>query len=111
VDVTRRMVECRVPAGHVFWSVDDPSTHSVAIDYGRVRCTAADGRHVDVGSGFSLGVMDFWAAQPRSYEARAETEVTGYVVASEDFLVVMEMHLREGLALLRNVAHGVLAND
>jgi CRP-like cAMP-binding protein len=111
VDVARRMVECRVPAGHVFWSVGEPASHSLHVDYGRVRCTAADGMHVDVGSDYDLGVMDFWAAQPRSYEARAATEVVGYFVTAEDFMVVMEMHLREGLALLRRVAHGVLAND
>jgi hypothetical protein len=64
--------------------VDDPSSHSLHIDYGRVRRTAADGRHVDVGSNFDLGAMDIFAAQPRSYEARAETEVIGYVVAEED---------------------------
>ena len=64
-----------------------------------------------MGSDYDLGVMDFWADQPRSYEARAETEVIGYVVSAEDFMIVMEMHLREGLALLRRVAHGVIAND
>jgi len=111
VDLARRMVECRVPAGHLFWSVDDPSGHSLHIDYGRVRCTAADGRHVDVGSNFTLGVMDVWAAQPRSYAARAETDVIGYVVADRDFLIIMEMHVQVGLELLRSLARQMVMND
>jgi CRP-like cAMP-binding protein len=111
VDLARRMVECRVPAGHVFWSVDDPSTHSLHIDYGRVRCTAADGSHMDVGSNFTLGVMDVWAAQPRSYEARAETDVIGYRVSYEDFFVILEMHVQVGLELLRGVARSMIEND
>jgi len=48
---------------------------SITILYGRVRCTAPDGTSVDVGANFSLGVLDVSGSQPRSYEARALTDV------------------------------------
>jgi CRP-like cAMP-binding protein len=111
VDLARRMVEWRVPAGHVFWSVDEPSNFALHVDYGRVRCTAADGSSMDVGSNFTLGVMDSWASTPRSYAARAETDLIGYRIADEDFFSIMEMHNEVGLDMLRNIARDIVDND
>jgi len=111
VDLSRRMVECRFPAGHLLWSVGDPSTHSFHVDYGRVRCTAGDGSTMDVGANFTLGVMDVWASHPRSYAARAETDIIGYRVSYEDFSIILEMHPEVGLELLRGLARGMLEND
>lgn len=104
VDLARSAVEVRVPAGHVFWRVGDPAGGSLQVAYGRIRCTAADGTHVDVGANFTLGVMDFLSRSPRSYEARAETDVIGYRMNGEDLLVILEMHVRVGLELLRTYA-------
>ncbi|AKU97677.1 transcriptional regulator, Crp/Fnr family [Labilithrix luteola] len=111
VDLTRRMKERRVPAGHVFWSAGEPSTFALHVEYGRVRCTAPDGQHVDVGHDFTLGVMDVWSGQPRSYEARAETPIIAYHIDYEDFLVIIEMHVSVGLDMLRGIARQYLATD
>lgn len=111
VDLSRRMVECRFPAGHLFWAVGDPSNYSFHVDYGRVRCTARDGSTMDVGNNFTLGVMDVWASHPRSYEARAETDVIGYRVSYEDFSIILEMHPQVGLELLRTLARVMVEND
>lgn len=111
VDLARRMVEHRIPAGHVLWSVGDPSSYSFHVDYGRVRCTAKDGSHMDVGTNFTLGVMDVWAAGPRSYEARAETDVIGYRVSYEDFSIILQMHPQVGLELLKNLSRVMLEGD
>lgn len=111
VDLARRMTERRVPAGHVFWSAGELSTHALHVEYGRVRCTAPDGQHVDVGHDFTLGVMDVWSGQTRSYEARAETPIIAYHIDYEDFLVITEMHVSVGLDMLRGIARQYLATD
>ncbi len=108
VDLARRMIERRYPAGHVFWSVGDPSTYSFHVDYGRVHCTSGDGSSMEVGSNFTLGVMDLFASTPRSYAARAETDIIGYSIAYEDFSIILEMHPQVGLELLRSFARVLL---
>jgi hypothetical protein len=108
VDLARNMREVRVPAGHVLWSIGDPSTHAFHVDYGRVRCTATDGRHVDVGRGFTIGVLDVWGAEGRVYGARAETDLIGYAVDFENFLALLEAHVEVGLDLLRGFAQSLL---
>jgi CRP-like cAMP-binding protein len=108
VDMARQMVEVRYPAGHLLWSANDFSTHSLTIDYGRVRCTAPDGRHVDVARGFNIGVMDVWGARQRAYDARTETEVIGYRIEFESFLTLLESHVEVGLEVLRGFARDLL---
>ena len=108
IDLARQMNEVRYPAGHLIWSAGDYSTHSLSIDYGRVRCTAPDGKHVDVARGFSLGVMDVWGARRRAYEARAETEVIGHRIEFESFLTLLESHVEVGLEVLRGFARNLL---
>lgn len=111
IDMARRMIECRYPAGHDFWAAGDPSTYWFHVDYGRVHCTAADGSAMDVGSNFTLGVMDVFASQPRSYAARAETDIIGYRIAYEDFAIILEMHPQVGLELLRSLSRALLESD
>lgn len=111
IDLARIMVEVRVPAGHVFWSVGDAATSSLHIDYGRVRCTAADGSSMIIGANFTLGVMDVLAAKPHSYGAVAETEIIGHVMNREDFLVILEMHAQVGLELVRSLARDMIDTD
>lgn len=109
LDLSRQIIECRVEAGHVFWSAGEPSSHALHVNYGQVRCTASDGRYVDVGSDFTLGVMDLWGAQVRSYEARALTSVSAWRVNFEDFLSMMETHVAVGLNVLQGLARMHLA--
>lgn len=110
VDLARHMVEVRYPVGALIWSVGDASTHSLHIDVGRVRCTAPDGRHVDVAHGFTIGVLDVWGTQVRVYEARAETPVIGFRIDFESFVTLLEVHPEVGLQLLRGFASELLAN-
>lgn len=108
IDMARQMNEVRYPAGHLLWSAGDYSTHSLSIDYGRVRCTAPDGKHVDVARGFNIGIMDVWGARRRVYEARAETEVIAYRVEFEGFLTLLESHVEVGQEVLRGFARTLI---
>ncbi|HYJ09439.1 MAG TPA: cyclic nucleotide-binding domain-containing protein [Polyangiaceae bacterium] len=108
VDLARRMIEVRYPAGALIWSVGDASTYSLHIDVGRVRCTAPDTRHVDVAHGFTIGILDVWGAQVRVYEARAETPLIGFRIEFEGFLSLLEVHPEMGLQLLRGFAAELL---
>jgi CRP-like cAMP-binding protein len=108
VDLARHMHEERVPAGQALWSVGDASTHAFHVDYGRVRCTAGDGRYVDVGRGFTIGVLDIWGSEGRVYEARAESDLIGFRVDFEDFLALLETHVEVGIDILRGFAQSLL---
>ncbi|MEO8182971.1 MAG: cyclic nucleotide-binding domain-containing protein [Deltaproteobacteria bacterium] len=108
VDLARHMREVRMPKGQVIWSVGDASTYAFHIDYGRVRCTSSDGRHVDVGRGFTIGVLDVWGSEGRAYEALAETELIGFRVDFEDFLTLLETHVEVGIDILRGFAQSLL---
>jgi CRP-like cAMP-binding protein len=108
VDFSRCMIEQRVPAGHLFWSTGEPATFSIHMKYGRVRCTAPDGRSVVVGTDFTLGVMDVWGGRRRFYEARSETSVICYRVEFEDFLTIVEGYAGVCAELLSGIARAVL---
>lgn len=108
IDLARHMVEVRYPAGHVLWSAGDFSTHALHIDYGRVRCTAPDGRHVDIGNDFTIGVLDIWGVRKRAYEVRALTPIIGFKVAFESFLTLLETHVEVGLEILRGFAEDLI---
>jgi CRP-like cAMP-binding protein len=109
IDLARHMVEVRYPAGEVLWSAGDFSTHALHIDYGRVRCTAPDGRHVDIGNDFTIGVLDIWGVRKRAYEVRTLTPVIGFHVAFESFLTLLETHVEVGLEILRGFARDLVA--
>jgi CRP-like cAMP-binding protein len=107
VDMARYMVEVRYPAGQLLWPAGETSTHALHIDAGRVCCTAPDGRHVEVGRGFTIGVLDVWT-RTRVYEARAETPVIAFRIGFESFLALLEAHPEVGLELLRGFARELL---
>jgi len=103
ISVARSVEEIRVEPGHLFWKIGEPSSHWLRVSYGRVRCTSADGKAVDVGSRFVLGVMDALGNEPRSYEARAETNVIAFQTQLESFLSLLENHFdlaRDFIAML-----------
>ncbi|MET0792001.1 MAG: cyclic nucleotide-binding domain-containing protein [Polyangiaceae bacterium] len=108
VDMARHMIDIRFPAGTLLWSIGEPSTHALNIDYGSVRCTGPDGRHVMIGRGFTLGVLDVWS-RSRVYEVRTETPVIAYRIEFESFLALLEKHPEVGLELLRGFARDLLS--
>ncbi len=108
IEICRRMTLVRVEAGHTFFSVGDPSSYSLRIAYGRVRCTAASGESVEVGNGAVLGALDAWSGSARSYAAVAETRVVGYRTPTECFLAVLEMHPGLALTLLEVLAASLI---
>lgn len=108
IEICRGMKLVRVEAGHTFFAIGDPSTYSLRIGYGRVRCTAAGGESVDVGTGAVLGALDAWCGSPRSYAAVAETQVVGYQTQTENFLAVLEMHPGLALSLLKVLAASLI---
>jgi hypothetical protein len=61
IEICRRMTVMRVEAGHTFFNIGEPSSFSIRINYGHLRCTAESGEHVDVGAGMVLGALDAWA--------------------------------------------------
>jgi CRP-like cAMP-binding protein len=90
--LARNWQELRAKPGDVMWRVGDESVYWLLIDYGKIECTSAEGRAVDVGAGFVLGIMDAIAQLPRSYEARAKTEIVGSRIDLEGFIGVLETH-------------------
>ncbi|MBA2543613.1 MAG: cyclic nucleotide-binding domain-containing protein [Deltaproteobacteria bacterium] len=108
IEICRRMTLIRAEAGHQFFAVGDPSTHSLRIAYGRVRCTTSGGESVDVGAGAVLGALDAWTGLPRTYSAVAETPFVGYQTPTEGFLSVLEMHPGLALSILKVLAESLI---
>lgn len=104
IEMCRHMTLLRVEAGHRFFSIGDPAATSLRIVYGRVRCTAASGEEVDVGSGQVIGSLAAWSGMPHSYSAVAQTTVQAYQSSTEDFLAILEMHPGLALTLLGGLA-------
>jgi len=106
IALARSWQEVRIAPGDDLWGAGDDATFWVLVEYGRIRCSAGD-RHVDVGAGFVLGILDAIGQLPRSYGARAETEVIGSRIDLEGFLGVLETHFdlaREFVAYLARTA-------
>jgi len=108
VDFARYMEEVRYAAGEPLWSIGEPSTHALHLDVGRIRCTGADGRQVDIGKGFTIGTLDVWGRQ-RVYDARAVTPLIAFRIEFENFQSLLETHPDVGLELLRGFARDLLS--
>lgn len=92
IALVRANRELRAEPGQVFWKIGEQAPFWIVIEYGHVRCTNAAGESVDVGSGFVLGIMDAIAQLPRSYEARAHSEILGHRIDLDAYLGVLETH-------------------
>ena len=108
-DVTRRMKEVRLPAGHVFWTTGEEPAFALHVDYGLVRCTTLASESVEVGCSAVLGIVDLCSARPRTYEARAQSAIIAQTIDREDFFLVAEMHMSLSLGMLRDLARQLLA--
>ncbi len=109
-ELARRMVEVRIPAGELIWSVGDRPAYTLHLHHGRVRCTAADGGNVDAESPTMLGELEEWSTGMRSYELRALTDVVAWRVAVEDVLMVLESHIQPAIQMLANVGRMLLSD-
>jgi hypothetical protein len=107
-ELARRTKQLEVPAGHTFWKLDEPATFSMRIVYGIVRCAAADGSEVRVGTEFVLGGMDAWSMLPRAYSAIAETDVVAYRTEVDELLEVLELQPDLALAMLATLARALI---
>jgi CRP-like cAMP-binding protein len=96
--------EIRPEPGDLLWKLGEPSSYLARIQYGNVRCTAADGRSVVVGANFVLGALDALAGVPRSYEARAETKIIAYRTSVDAYLGVLESYFDLARALVADLA-------
>lgn len=108
IDWARAAQELRVEPGHRFWSAGDGGAFSLMIDYGRVRCTAPDGRACVVGHQYVLGSLDPLCNRRRSYDAVAETRVIGLKAERDDWMTLIENHRRLGINLLGALATQLL---
>lgn len=109
VAVARSVEEVRFAAGTELWNLGDASTAWYRIESGRVRCTSPEGRSVDVGHRFVVGMMDALAARPRAFAARAETPLLVYRQDLEPFLAILEAHFELARELLAVLARANLA--
>jgi CRP-like cAMP-binding protein len=109
IEIVRHQIEVRHAPGELLWRAGEPSSFSLRIDYGRVRCTTPAGRSVDVGSEYWIGTMDCFAGHPRSYDARAETPVIAYRADFEALLAVLDAHFDLALDFIAMLARQRLA--
>ena len=96
--------ELRPRAGEVIFRVGDPSSFWFVVEYGRISCTNAAGERMDIGANFVIGMMDAIGQQPRSYEARAETQLVLQRIELESYLGVLELHSDLARDVLANIA-------
>jgi CRP-like cAMP-binding protein len=75
---------------------------------GRIDCSAA-GTPLSRGPGYTFGFVDSVAERPRSYTARAGTDIAALSIDRETMLDIFEDHPHLAEACLRHVAHRVLS--
>ncbi len=103
-DIARNTVERRLRPGERLWSIGEPSSFWAYVEYGRLRCTNAEGRSTQIGASSVLGQLDCWAELPRSYEAQAETELIVHQTDIVPMLGVLERHHDMAMELLAIIA-------
>ena len=101
----------RYEQGATLWSSGDPTTFSVGLDYGVIRCSAPDGAETEVGAGFAIGVMDGFAQQPRAYTATAATPIVGFRIDVSVFMSVLESHLDLAMDMQAQLSRELLAGN
>lgn len=107
-EMARAMVEVQVEPNTPLWAAGDPAPYWMRIEYGRVRCTAADGQTALVGAGFVLGILDGLADLPRSYDALAETRLIVQRMDVAGQLALMETHTLVAAQMTKFLARSVL---
>lgn len=90
-EMARRAAEVRFDPGASIWRRGDPSSFSLRLEYGRVRCTNEDGESVVVGAGMALGIMDALAGVSRAYDAVAVTPLITTKLEAATQMAVLEV--------------------
>ncbi len=103
-EIARRATEVRYPEAAELWHIGDQAAFSTRIEFGKVRCTNADGESVVVGAGTVLGIMDALAGVPRAYEALALTPLITTRFEASTQLAVLEVHPELASALRMSLA-------
>jgi CRP-like cAMP-binding protein len=103
-EIARRATEHRYPEGAELWQIGDQAAFSMRLEFGKVRCTNAEGESVVVGSGTVIGIMDALAGVPRAYEALALTPLITTRFEASTQLAVLEVHPELASALRMSLA-------
>ncbi len=111
LEFARQGYEVRGEPGDVLWEVGEASNYWLAIDYGRVRCTSADGRSVIIGGDYTLGVMDAIGSRVRSYKVQALTPYIAYRVNRDVMLAILEGHFDVAKKILASLSEMVFRNN
>jgi CRP-like cAMP-binding protein len=108
VDLARIGEWVTIEPGTPVWEIGDEASFYLAMSYGRLRCTTADGKTACVAGNYTLGIMDSLGQSPRTYRAVAETELQGVKVDVRGMLVVLETHHDLAMDLLANISWRLL---
>ncbi|MBL9027909.1 MAG: cyclic nucleotide-binding domain-containing protein [Myxococcales bacterium] len=108
-EIARRATDVRFPEGASLWSMGDAPSFSLAIEYGRVRCTNQDGDSVVIGAGTALGILDALAGAPRVYDAVALTPVIATNLDTTTWLAVLEVFPELASTIRRSLSRLFLA--
>ncbi|MEZ4267548.1 MAG: cyclic nucleotide-binding domain-containing protein [Myxococcota bacterium] len=102
IEACRQMRLARWERGERLWSRGERATTWVRFADGQVLCDGERGQESRVGAGFALGIDDALGTGVRSFGATALTEVHGFEMSSDAFLILLSAHFdvaRELLAL------------
>jgi CRP-like cAMP-binding protein len=110
-ELTRAQKQIFYPAGELLWEQGDASRFMVQIRHGlmSVKRTSEDSCFNGVvGYKYTAGLFEGLAREPRTYTARAQTDL--WVVQSEvdDFLTVLEDHFDMAMTALSTLATNAL---
>ncbi len=108
-ELARRAVEVRFAEGEALWQIGEPTSFSLRVEFGKVRCTNAKGESVVVGAGNVLGMMDALAGIQRSYDAVALTPLIVTKIETATQLAILEAHPQMASTLRMNLARAFLA--
>ncbi len=107
VTIAQHLEEVRIPKGELLWRLGDPAHAPNWIRYGHVRCTDAEGNHVDIAAPYGLGFFDAMLGETRGHHAVALTDVVVLQWDMGTIFGVLELMPLTALRLLRLVTEGL----
>jgi len=108
-DMANDAVERRFRAGERLWARGEPAQGSLYVVQGDVECRPAEGSPFVLGAGYYVGGLDAMANLGRWYEAVAKTDIVALWLPQSSLLDVLEDHTELALAMMRNLARGLVA--